>query len=95
MSQSPPPPSSPKSLDSEFANKLNPEPAYGVRNMPSEERQKMVNQGKLYIDSKLPIGDQVIDGRGGRRRSKKRPTARRRRSSKARKSRKSRATRRR
>jgi hypothetical protein len=83
MSQSPPPssptsPSSLKPLDPEFAMKLNPEPLNGVRHIAREKQQQMIKNGKLYIDTKLPKGDQVIDGRGGRRRiSKKRPAARR------------------
>ena len=54
----------------------------------------MVKSGKFYKASDRNPGFDIINGQGGRRRSQKRPTARRRRSSNARKSRKSRNTRR-
>jgi hypothetical protein len=100
MSQSPPPrsltsPSSPKILDIDFTNNLNPEPLTGVMNLNPKTRQQMLDSGKLYKASDLRPGFNVINGEGGRSRSKKRPTARRRRSSKARKARKARTTRRR
>jgi hypothetical protein len=102
MSQSPPAPSSPtspsspKQLDNKFAMNLNPEPPHGVMHIPVDTKQKMVRTGQLYVDSRLPKGHDVIDGRGGRRRISKKRSFRRRRSSKrqSRKARKYRTTRR-
>jgi len=62
--------------------------------LSQDERNRMIQQRKLYKDPRGNTGFNTVDGRGGRRRSTARPRPRRR-SSKSRKARKSRATRRR
>ena len=92
MSQSPTP-KSPITLPDNFAMKLNPQPGEGTMFLSQAKRKQMLDRGQLYKDPLLPLGYNIVDGRGGRR-SQKRPTARRLRSSKARNARKARATRR-